>query len=511
MASCRLLALAVGLILAGATQAATPDPARRAADIWVAGHEQAILSEFTTFLAIPDVATTVSDVERNADHLTAMLRARGFETRTLSAGPGTPPAVYAELKAPGARRTVLYYAHYDGQPVGQKGWTSAPFAPVMRAGPLDPAAPTVDWTRAAGRLDPDWRLYARASGDDKASIEALLTAIDAMKAAGLKPSVNIKLFYEGEEEQGSPHLRSIIEANAELLRTDLIIMGDGPMHQSGRQMVNFGSRGEIGLTMTVYGALRPLHDGHYGSWAPSPAVEIAHLIADLRAEDGRIDIPGLYDDLKAPTASEKAALAALPPVEARLAHDLGLAAPITSERLADSYFRPTLNVRAIHVGDTGPNAANAIAATASASFDFRIVPDETPERVRRLTEARLAQLGWFVVATAPDMATRLAHPRIVQVNWETGSTAVKTDMDLPASKAAVGAIERVEGGPILKIPMVGASSGLADIVAVLHAPMVGVSIANYDDNQHAENENLRLGNLWDGVAVYAALLSDLNW
>jgi acetylornithine deacetylase/succinyl-diaminopimelate desuccinylase-like protein len=490
---------------------AQADPARDAAQAWRAAHEKAIVEEFVGFLTLPDVATSQADIQANAAHLEAMLHARGFSTRRLSAGPGTPPVVFAEMKVPGARRTVLYYAHYDGQPIGQAGWVSPPFAAVMRTGPLKDDPAVVDW-RAAPRLDPDWRIYARGSGDDRASIEALLTAMDALKARGIRPSVNVKLFYEGEEEQGSPHLAAIVEANRDLLAADLIIMGDGPMHQSGRQQVNFGSRGVVGFTLTVYGALRPLHDGHYGSWAPSPAVEIAHLVAGLRAENGDIDIPGVYDDVIPPSPSDRAALAALPPVEGDLARGLGIAAPITPMRLDDSYFRPTLNVRAIHVGDTGPDAANAIATQATASFDFRLVPGETPERLHDLLDADLRRRGWFVTDHAPDLAERLAHPHIVEVAWEPGgSVAVKTDMDAPPARAAVSAIERIEGEPILKVPMVGASSGIALIVGALHAPMAGVSIANFDDNQHAENENLRLGNLWDGIAVYAGLLSELDW
>jgi acetylornithine deacetylase/succinyl-diaminopimelate desuccinylase-like protein len=505
---------ALALLAIGAVApAAAADPARDAAEAWRRAHETAILEEFATFLALPDVATRQADIEANAAHLEAMLHARGFVTRRLAAGPGTPPTVFAEMKVPGARRTVLYYAHYDGQPVGQAGWVSPPFQPTMRTGPLQTAPKVIaDWQGAPAPRDPDWRIYARAAGDDKASIEALLTAMDALKAAGRKPSVDIKLFYEGEEEQGSPHLSRIVADNRALLAADLIIMGDGPMHQSGRQQVNFGSRGVAGLTLTVYGALRPLHDGHYGSWAPSPAADIARLLTSLREPDGAIDIAGIYDDVRPPTASDKAALAALPPVEAELARSLGIAAPITASRLDDSYFRPTLNIRAIHVGDAGPNAANAIATQAVASLDFRLVPDETPERVRGLLAAELARRGWFVVDHAPDLATRLAHAHIVEVDWDPGaSVAVKTDMDAPPARAAVAAIERVEGGPILKVPMVGASSGIALLVTALHAPMAGVSIANFDDNQHAENENLRLGNLWDGIAVYAGLLSELDW
>ena len=507
----RSLPIVLSAILV-ASSALAADPAREAAEQYRMAHEKEIVGDFVDLLSLPNVATTVADVEKNAAYLETLLQKRGFTTRQLAAAPGTPPTVYAERKFPGAKRTVLFYAHYDGQPINQKGWVTEPFKPTMRSGPLGPDIKDIDWKAAPTPLNPDWRLYARSTGDDKASIQAMLTALDALKAKGMQPAVNIKLFYEGEEEQGSPHLAEIMAKNKELLKSDLIVMGDGPVHQSGRQMIHFGNRGVLGVGLTVFGPLHPLHDGHYGSWAPSPSVEIANLLAKLRADNGDILIPGIYDDVKAPTATEKAALAALPPVEGDLLKALGLGAAITDQRLADSYFRPTLNIRSIHVGDQGPHAANAIATSAFASLDFRLVPGETPAHIKELFNAYLASLGWTITDKEPDLAMRQSHAKIVQVTWDAGSSiATKTDLDAPAALAATKAIEKVEGGPILREPMVGASSGLAEIVAALGVPMAGVSIANYDDNQHAENENLRLGNLWDGIAVYAGLLTEMTW
>jgi acetylornithine deacetylase/succinyl-diaminopimelate desuccinylase-like protein len=328
----------------------------------------------------------------------------------------------------------------------------------------------------------------------------------------MKPTVNIKLLYEGEEEQGSPHFSALVAKNLDLLKGDLLIMGDGPMHQSGKQMVNFGNRGIASLTLTVYGPTKPLHDGHYGSWAPSPAVMIATLIASLRDEEGRILIPHFYDDVAAVSAADKAAFAAMPPVEEELKHTLGLGRNVGPPRLADGYLEPTLNVRAIHAGDEGPAAANAIATRADASIDFRLAPGETPEHTRQLLENYLTEQGWFIVRDEPDLQTRVSHSKIVKVVWEKGGAiATKTPLDLPASRAVVASIGRTVGYRPIELPIVGASSGMADIVNLLHVPMVGVSIANYDDNQHAQNENLRLGNLWDGIEIYAGLLTDLNW
>jgi acetylornithine deacetylase/succinyl-diaminopimelate desuccinylase-like protein len=277
-------------------------------------------------------------------------------------------------------------------------------------------------------------------------------------------------------------------------------------------MVNFGNRGIASLTITVYGPTKPLHDGHYGSWASSPSVMIATLIAGLRDDAGHILIPHFYDDVAAVSAADKAALAAMPSVEEELQRALGLGYHVGPARLADGYLAPTLNVRAIHAGDEGPAAANAIATHADASLDFRLAPGETPEHTRRLLESYLTEQGWFIVREEPDLDTRLSHGKIVKVVWDKGgSIATKTPLDLPASKAVVASIGRTVGYPPIELPIVGASSGMADIVNLLHVPMAGVSIANYDDNQHAQNENLRLGNLWDGIEVYAGLLTDLSW
>jgi acetylornithine deacetylase/succinyl-diaminopimelate desuccinylase-like protein len=497
---------AVAIFAAPAAQAASPKAQVHA---WRQAHEKEILTDFVALLSMPNVATTVPDVERNAAYIQGLLEKRGFTTKLLTADPGTPPSVFAELKVPGATRTVTFYAHYDGQPIGQKGWISPPFEPSMRT--ALPEAKPVDW-KAAATLDPDWRLFARSAGDDKGSIQALISAFDALKAAGIKPSVNIKLLYEGEEEQGSPHFARLVAKNLETVRGDLLIMGDGPMHQSGKQEINFGNRGITGFKATVYGPLKPLHDGHYGSWAPSPTVMIATLVTSLRADDGHVLIPGIYDDIAPVSAADKAALAALPDVETGLKKALGLGRNVGPPRLADGYMTVTLNVRAIHAGDEGPNAANAIATEGDASFDFRLAPGETPDRVHRLTEAYLTRLGWFIVRDTPDLATRLAHPKIVRIDWDEGSSiATESPMDGPAAKAVAASISRTVGYPVLKLPFSGASSGMADIVNQMKAPMVGVSIANYDDNQHARNENLRLGNLWDGIEVYAGLLADLNW
>jgi acetylornithine deacetylase/succinyl-diaminopimelate desuccinylase-like protein len=501
------LGVAAALLLTAAAQAA---PVRVEVRAYREAHEKQILEEFSSLLSLPNVATNVADIDKNAHAIVHDLEQRGFTTRLLSAAPGTPPAVYGELEAPGATRTLLFYAHYDGQPVAQPEWRSSPWKPVVREGARATDSREVDW-RAAARIDPQWRIYARSASDDKLPIQAMLTALDALKAAGRRPTVNVKVLYEGEEEQGSHHLAEILRTNAELLRADVFVLSDGPRHASGRMQVFFGARGVVGLELTVYGPARPLHSGHYGNWAPNPAVMLTHLLDSLRDEDGRILIPGFYDDVRPLTPAEKASLAALPDVETGLKEELALGRTEGTQRLADSLARPALNVRGIRAGEVGEAAANAIPTVARASIDFRLVPDQTPQGVRQHTEAFLATQGWDVVATDPEAAVLRSHPKVVKLGWSLDYPGYRADMNVPAVRAVVDAIERATGETVLRLPMLGGSVPMRTFADALHMPIVGVPLANYDNNQHAANENLRLQNLWDGIDIYAGLLTDVSW
>ena len=498
---------AAGMLWASAAQAGTLREDVRA---WRVANEKAVVGELSDLVAIPNVADKVEDIERNAAAVRALMERRGLKTRLLSAGPGTPPSVYGELTTPGARRTVVFYAHMDGQPAPRAGWFTEPFEAVMKDGPPRAGAAVIDWRAHAGPLDPEWRLYGRSTSDDKGPIVALMAALDAVRASGRKPSVNIKVFIEGEEEAGSPNLERILAANRDLLKADAWILLDGPVHQSRAPQVVFGARGVVGLEMTVYGPTRPLHDGHYGNWAPNPGMMLARMLAELRGEDARILIPGFYDDVRPLTEAEQRAIDALPFIETELMRDLGIARVEGAERVVEATSAPSLNLRGIRVGGVGDEAANAVPTEARASIDFRLVPDQTPARVRERFEAWLKDKGWRVVGAAPTAEERLAHPRIVRLEWGSGYLALRTDMTLPASRAVLAALERWQGKPVLVVPMLGGSVPM-HFFAETGAPVLLAPMVNHDNNQHAINENLRLQNLWDGVEIYAALIADLRW
>jgi len=485
-------------------------PAAGAAHAWRQSHEIEIVRELATLLSIPNGAADASNIEKNAAAVSALYERRGVATRLLRV-PDAPPVVLGALDSPGAATTVTFYAHYDGQPVDPRQWKGDPFRAVLRSGTVEAGAPEVAIDAARPPLDPEWRLYARSASDDKAPIVGFAAALDALRAAGIRPSVNLRFFFEGEEEAGSPHLGAILERYAADLRTDAWVLCDGPVHQSRRPQLFFGARGVSGLELTVYGPNHGLHSGHYGNWAPNPIVRLTHLIDAMRGEDGRIRIPGFEDDVRPLTPAEQRAISAVPRVDETLESELGFAAPEgRGESLVELIHRPALNLRGIAAGRVGAQAANVIVPEATASIDFRLVPDETPESVRRKVEAFVQAQGYTIVRGEPDPETRRKHPKIVRLDWETGYPPARTSMDLPFSRAVIAAAERAAGAEVVKMPSLGGSIPMYLFQSGGKTPVVGVPIANHDNNQHSANENVRLQNLWDGIELYAALFAELG-
>jgi acetylornithine deacetylase/succinyl-diaminopimelate desuccinylase-like protein len=500
--------------LAAAAPAAAPPAAgavREKVRAYRAAHEVEILREFAGLLAIPNLASDAENIRRNAEAVAALLARRGVQTRLIEL-PGAPPVVFGQLRSPGAKRTVVFYAHYDGQPVDPAKWTSAPWQPALRDGRLESGGRVVAWESVKAPVDPEWLVYARSASDDKAAILGLAAALDALRTAKVPLRVNLKVFLEGEEEAGSPHLQEILEKSRGLLAADTWLICDGPVHQSRRMQVFFGARGVAGVEITAYGASRRLHSGHYGNWAPNPVVELARLVAGMRDDDGNILIPGFADDVRPPTEAERRAIAAAPDIGPALRSELELGRTEGGRRLEEAILRPALNVRGFQGGDVGQKATNSIPTEATVSIDFRLVPNQTPEGVRSRLEAYLRAQGYVLVSDVPDAATRRATPRLLRVRWEAGGyPPARTALDLPASKAVVRVISESFGSPVIELPTLGGSVPMYLFTGLLGTPVVGVPIANHNNNQHASNENLRLQNLWDGIETYAALLARLDW
>ena len=485
--------------------------AQNAARDYRRAHEHEILREFMALLAIPNVASDRENIRRNAATLVSMMERRKLQPRLLEASdPAAPPAVYGEWKTPGAKRTLILYAHYDGQPTDPRQWTGTlPWTPVLRSAPLEANGKLVPSPKENEAINPEWRLYGRSAADDKAGVMAILTAFDALIASGVKPTSNLKFFFDGEEEAGSPHLAEILRANKQLLEGDAWIICDGPVHQSGRKQVVFGVRGDTNVDVTVYGAKRPLHSGHYGNWAPNPAMVLARLLASMKDENGRVTIAGWYDNIEPLGALERQAIAEAPQNDETLRSELGLARTENKGRsLLELINEPSLNINGIGSGDVGALARNVIPTTATAVLDLRLVKGNHHDRQVQLLSEHIRKQGFHVIDRDPANEERLRHPLIARVNQRTGGyNAERTRMDLDVSLAVVAAVQSTTADKIVRLPTAGGSLPLSIITDNLRTVTMTVPIANYDNNQHAENENLRLQNLWDGIETFAAIMT----
>src|SRR5262249_2956979 len=262
-----------------------------------------------------------------------------------------------------------------------------------------------------------------------------------------------------------------------------------------------------GLEITIYGPRRELHSGHYGNWAPNPAILLARLLASMKDENGQVLIKGYYDGIEPLTETEKRAFAEAPDNDEMLRRELGIAwTEGAGKKLIELINLPSLNIRGFLSSSIGPTARNVIPSTATASLDIRLVKGVDHRRqVDRVIEHIRSQ-GYFVVESDPDEATRLKYPKIAKVMKQGGYNASKTSMDLSISKDVIDTIESAHGR-VIKMPTLGGSVPLYIFTDNLKAPCIGVPIANHDDNQHSANENIRLQNLWDGIVTMAVLLT----
>jgi acetylornithine deacetylase/succinyl-diaminopimelate desuccinylase-like protein len=488
--------------------AAQTNPAAQAARKWRQEHERAIVNEFVTLLAIPNVSNDRPNIQRNAELVAKMMEARGLTAKLVSV-PGGNPIVVSEIRTPGATRTVGLYAHYDGQPLDPKEWASPPFEPTLRNQPLEEGGMSIPLPPAGTPFNPEWRLYARGAGDDKASIVAMLTALDAIRAAGVQLKSNIRLAFEGEEEAGSANLETTIAANKALFAANLWLLCDGPVYQNRQQSLIFGARGVMTFDVTTYGARTELHSGHYGNWAPNPALELARLLVSMKDRDGHVVIPGFYDQVERLGPIERKAIADAPSIDAQLMRDFWIGSTDESPKgLYELLTQPSLNVRGMASSRVGAQASNVIPSTAFATLDIRLVKGMEVARTQQAVRDFIRKQGFYVIDREPTADERRMHAKIAKVVFaERGANiARRTPMSLPIAQEVIRTVESARG-PVVKLPTMGATVPLEAFERPLGATTIIVPIANHDDNQHTFNENLRIQNLWDGIELMAALLT----
>jgi acetylornithine deacetylase/succinyl-diaminopimelate desuccinylase-like protein len=494
---------------------AAPAPSLRAAlppgidDGAIAAAAVASFPEYFELLALPNDSIRPADVRKNAVWLQAAFTRRGFAARELE-NKGRP-LVFAEYGAarPG-QKTVLFYIHFDGQPVVPSQWAQKdPFTPVVKRRGPDGKWAEVDRAEIMKTpLDPELRVFGRSSSDDKGPIMMFLAVFDVLRAKKADPAVHVKVLLDSEEEVNSPGIAAAVAANAALLSADAVVLLDGPVHASNRPTLSFGNRGVVTVTLTVYGPRAPLHSGHFGNWVPNPAMRLAQLLATMKDADGRVTVPGYYGRTHL-TDAERKVLAEVPDDEAALLSRTGIAQP---EKVGATYQEslqyPSLNVRGLASASAGEKAANVVPRDAVAELDLRTTVESGPGFLLDLLKRHVEAQGWHLVEKEPTDDERAQWPKLARLDAHLPEEAARQSFDSPVGRWASSAVGGAwHGAPLVRIRMMGGTLPTHSIVGPLGAPFVQVPVVNPDNNQHTYDENLRLGHYLSGMRTMAALLT----
>ena len=484
----------------------------KATQKWVKKNGYKIIHDFKTLLSIPNVAADRANIRKNAEYISELFQARGFDMQLLKVD-GANPIIYGELKRPGATRTLCFYVHYDGQPVDETKWEHAPFEPVLYSGSMDGGGKPIPFPEKRTKINSEWRLYGRSAGDDKAPVITILNAVDALNSSDIGITSNIKLFFEGEEEAGSTNLKAHLSKHRELLDDiDIWLFCDGPMHQSRQPQLVFGVRGVTGMEVTVYGASRSLHSGHYGNWAPVPGQTLSHLIASMKDEEGNVLIDGFYDTMEPLSEFERLELSKIPDVDVGLKKELGLAyTEGGGQSINERLLLPSLTIKGLTSGNVGVKARNVIPNSATVAIGVRLVKGNKPEDMLDKVEVHIQKQGFHIVYDDPDMTTRKKYPKIAKVDRRgSGYIASRTSMDDPFAQEIINATRSFVGDDLILMPSLGGSLPIYLFTDYLKKPVIIVPVANHDNNQHAPNENLRIANLWYGIDLMGVILTMPN-
>jgi acetylornithine deacetylase/succinyl-diaminopimelate desuccinylase-like protein len=437
------------------------------------------LDELKGLLAIPSISALPQhrdDVRRCAEWCGEHMRTIGLQNVRLMDTPGFP-VVYGDwLGAPGAP-TMLFYGHYDVQPVDPlELWESPPFEASVR----------------------DGEIYARGAADDKGQVFMHFKAMEAHLRQNGRLPVNIKVMIEGEEEVGSAHLDDFIRAHAQQLAADVVVISDSAMFARGVPSICYGLRGLVYFQIDLRGSATDLHSGTFGGAVANPAFVLAQMIAQMKDRGGRVRVPGFYDDVRPLQEEERQAWASLPFSDKKYRKDFGipkLFGETDYTTLERTWARPTLEVNGLLSGFTGEGAKTVLPAVAMAKISMRLVPDQDPDRIADLFTA-------YVQKIAP----KTVETKITRMH---GGKPWMTSFDNRFVQAAGRAIEKGFG----RTPIFTREGGSIPVVSTfqeeLGLPSVLFGVGLPDENAHAPNEKLDIGNFHNGVSASAHLYQEL--
>ncbi|HEY7127057.1 MAG TPA: M20/M25/M40 family metallo-hydrolase [Ktedonobacterales bacterium] len=440
---------------------------------YVDQHQEGFLARLIDYLRRPSISAYGEGIGEVAAYIADVMRQMGLKVQVLPTAGW--PMVFGEYTAHSGAPTVLLYGHYDVQPPDPlEAWITPPFEPTVR----------------------DGRLYARGVGDNKGQHFAQLLALESLLACSGELACHVKVLLEGEEEVGSPHMPEFIREHRDELQADLVIISDGPVHESGRSIISFGVRGVLDIELSARGANQDLHSGNWGGIVPNPLWTLVHLLATMKNARGEITIEGFYDNVLPQSSLERAALEQLPIDLAQVKHALDLHR--LDEPQERGYFErlsawPTLTINGLHGGYGGPGSKTVLPHEAVAKCDIRLVEAQTVEEI-------LGKVQAHVQRHAPEVSV-ISHG---------GMDPSKTPLDSPFTPVLHQAITAAQGEEPLLVPAMGGSLPNYAFTKTLGIPAFGVPYANADEANHAPNENMEVARFFTGIKTGAAMLSYLG-
>ena len=464
------------------------------------------LTLYREFLHLPNDALYPLDILKLISWMDGAFQTRGFSTRRIATGGS--PLLLAQRPNPDAEKTVLIYLQADGQPVDPSAWNQhSPYEPTLKEQTAEGHWQAIPWRSLKKTRDDDWRIFARSASDSKGPMTQFMIAMDALDQAAYKPPYSMKVIIDTEEELGSPNLPEAVRKNRDLLAADMLLIFDGPPHASNAPTVVFGARGIMTVTLVTYGPNTPQHSGHYGNYAPNPALRMAQILGSMKSDDGRVLLPGFYDGVTLDPQVKKQ-LARVPDDETAIQRRMGIAeTDRVAGNLQEAIQYPSLNIRGLSAGWVGKQARTIIPATATAEIDIRLVKESDPVRLLELVKKHIESQGYRVLDREPTVQERQSEPRLLTMTHDFSYGAFRSDFDAPPGLMARAGLRHLYGEEPILIRTMGGSIPIAPFVEELNLPAAIVPTVNIDNNQHSPNENIRLGNFIEGIAMMISVLA----
>ena len=469
------------------------------------------IESFREFLSIKNDANFKNEMKPLIEWGINNFKKYGFEVERLE----TPelPLLLASKVISEDLNTLLIYLQFDGQPVDNSKWDQEnPYKAVLKE-KIENEYRITDWSRLDNITfddikKKDLRIFARSASDAKGPVMMILNALEIMKRNNIELEYNLKVIMDFEEEISSPNLADAVKKYSSKLKSDALLIFDGPKHPSNLPTLTFGARGISDITLITYGPIVPQHSGHFGNYAPNPVFRMSEILSSMKDPNGRVTIPGFYDGIELDEKTLKI-LAEVPDDEEKMMNDMQFKKPDNvGKNYQESIQYPSINVRGIESGWVREEVRTIVPSECIAEIDVRLVLESDPIRLHNLIKSHIQELGYYVIDRRPTKDERLKHNKIVTFVSSFDYDAFRTDIESEIGKWLVKSLKKTFGIEPVKKRTSGGSVPISPFVNTLGIPAVTVPTVNQDNNQHSPNENIKIENYITGIETYLGILTD---